>query len=108
MPKRTPTVTIQTKNGPVIIDEDQYDKDTMKLATDAQIAKAEKEAEAANPVEAEKPTLKLSEVLVDKEGRKFYAIGLDGQKITDVDGIDAGGYATEEGAWEAIRAVASA
>lgn len=35
-----PTVTIMTKNGPVRINEEDFDEKTMKLATDAEIAKA--------------------------------------------------------------------
>lgn len=40
MPETCPTVTIMTKNGPVDINESDFDPKTMKEATNAEIDKA--------------------------------------------------------------------
>jgi hypothetical protein len=42
--------------------------------------------------------------LVKKEGKKFFVVDAGGEKITDAEGIDVAGYATEADAWAAVMA----
>lgn len=50
-------------------------------------------------------TLAPNTLLVIKDGKKFYVVRPTGEKVTDVEGIDAAGYASEEAARNAINAL---
>lgn len=128
-----PVVTIETDNGPVRINESDYDPDTMTLAgaddakgTDAtpvpettpsaapatttNDSAALKEAAIAAgaaiaPPIAHDPA--PSQRLVSKIGSKHFVVNEKGEKL-DEPGIDPKGYKTDAEAWSAIMAVASA
>lgn len=142
------TVTIQTENGPVRINKNDYDADQAEggakaftLATEAEaapVADAEQggvrtvgttdgagavvvpvdgvtippapsapvtalggdESKVATPTAVAPNTL-----MVIKDGKKFFVIRPTGEKVTDVEGVDVAGYATEEAARNAINAL---
>lgn len=128
-----PTVMITTKNGPVRINETDYDEKKHKLHKPS--GKDEKEAMNAEPKTVDQtgqidPNLTIpvapsapnfaspptapvapsnpspSQRLVTKQGKKFVVVDMNGAKI-EANGIDQTGYATEAEAWTAALAPAT-
>lgn len=101
------TVTIKTDNGPVRINASDFDPDTMELDGDEPVAPVEPITGDAAPVEplaSDEPFTPLAPDLkfVSKKGKKFIVVGADTNPIVG-DGIEAGGYDTEQAAWDAIK-----
>lgn len=97
-----PTVLIKTENGPVLINEADFDPKTMKLAdVEAAPAPAPEPAPVA-PAAPVTPT----QLLVMKSGRKFFIRDSMGQEVT-AEGIDKDGYTTEAAALEALAALSA-
>ena len=92
MSSKLPTVAIETENGPVIINECDYDPESHVLAGFAPASDSDPTPDDAPPM------------LVSKEGRKYFVVGSDGTKV-EVEGIDAKGYGSEADAWAAIMAL---
>ena len=91
MNSKLPTITIQTENGPVLINATDYDP---KIHETAGEPAQETAGEPAEPVK----------MLVSKEGRKHFIVGEDGKKIS-AEGIEEKGYGSEADAWLAIMAL---
>lgn len=120
---KCPTVTVKHENGkPVRINASDYDPDKH-----GKIIKDEVEAVAGTdggasvvpapgvivppaPAAPEQENAAVptsvapDEILVAKDKTKFYAVRPDGSKITDIDDLDAKGYASDSDAWNAIFA----
>lgn len=121
------TVVIKTANGPVRINESDYDE---KVHTLHSKGEQEKNAE---PVQTTQTAPQLAEGLqmpaapsapdlgtaggnapdvpspnqrlVAKDGKRFYVVGADGKRLTEA-GLDADkGYGTEQDAWNAALAL---
>lgn len=132
MNDRVPTVVIMTGNGPVLINESDYDEEVHTLASDAKAPKdagADSQGEAqtgsdgdagqsdggpaagtpgalAAHAEAMIAAGTATDVkLVAKIGRNYFVVNDKGAKIA-ADGINAKGYGTEKEAWDAIMALA--
>lgn len=93
------TVMIETENGPVIINETDYDADKHKLVD---------EADAKIPVTVP-PVVENGEpenLLVTKKGKKFIVVNQNGDRIERA-GIEEDGYETEAAAWAAIMALSA-
>lgn len=99
-----PTVTIVRDGTHVRINESDYDPETMELA----------EAPAADePVQSTEPTVTIdapTQLIVMKQGRKFFVADLMGQKVEGEAaaalGIADTGYATEAEAAAALAGIA--
>ncbi len=81
------TVMVQTKNGPVVINECDFDKKKHKLA------------KAVEP-----PVEPPVEMVVTKKNNKHFVVDKKGVLI-EHEKIDAKGYGAEKDAWDAILAV---
>lgn len=131
------TVTIQTENGPVRVNKSDYDADqnsdkpTMKLATDAQQEKtpdvvpagavtapaipvppapsapgfnpAYPEGQAPNANIATPTTATTDQLGVVKTGKKFYVVTVHDGKRFEGERINKDGYDTSELAWDAVK-----
>lgn len=111
MNSKLPTVTIKTENGPVIINESDYDPDQHELM-DGEEPVVEPEEPVKEPEKTKEPSeltppVDAPKMLVSKEGRKHFVVGEDGKKI-EAEGIDAKGYGSEADAWAAIMALNTA
>ena len=123
MSDSVPTVKIWTANGPVIINESDFDAAIHTLATPDQLA-AETPAPApvaavvtnetdnnGEPINQAAPAQQLprgevaapATMLVSKKGKKFIVVDDKGTAIVR-DGIEPEGYASEADAWAAITA----
>lgn len=60
---------------------------------------------AGTPVPPVQTNPSANQRLVAEIGKKFFVVDGGGNKITDLDGIDAKGYATSDAAWAAVRAL---
>ncbi len=98
-----PVVVIKTPNGPVRINESDFDPNVHELADD--------HAEAASaPVEPVTPVVQVDQtVAVDtvqlavlKIGRKFFVVDAATNEKVVRDDLAAAGYDTEQAAWAAI------
>ncbi len=105
MNSKLPTVTIKTENGPVIINESDYDPDQHELM-DSEEPVVEPQKPVKEPEKTKQPS-EAPKMLVSKEGRKHFVVGEDGKKI-EAEGIDAKGYGSEADAWAAIMALNTA
>lgn len=117
MSESLPTVSIKTENGPVLINESDFDPETMELvdAVEAPVTPEPAVIPATNsiptPVTPETvPAVATPEqLLVMKSGRKFFitntmGVKLEGDAAEQV-GIDPEGYTTEAGAQAALAAL---
>ena len=93
MNSKVPTITIQTENGPVLINATDYDPEVHETVDGAEPT-TETAVKPAEPVK----------MLVSKEGRKHFIVGEDGKKIS-AEGIEEKGYGSEADAWSAIMAL---
>lgn len=133
MNERCPTVTIMTGNGPVVINEADYDEEIHTLAGDAD-KPSEPEAPGAGQgtsvtgsdgasgdtgtgTDTTSPGALADHAaalvaagtvtdvkLVAKMGRNFFVVNDKGAKV-EAEGINAKGYGTEKEAWDAILAL---
>ena len=87
------TVMINTANGPVRINAEDFDESSMELA-DAPAGDPAPDAPATYAVSAEGTGAK----------RKIFVVDSTGAKV-ECDGIDSAGYADESSAWAAIMAL---
>jgi hypothetical protein len=83
------TITILTENGPVVINESDYDSSVHVLPMDADALAAK---EAADALAAVAPVQKL----VAKKGKTFIIVDSNGNQLVDTP------FATEADAWNAI------
>ena len=100
-----PTVTIVRDGVHVRINESDYDPETMTLAGDPA---------PVEPVQTTEPTVTTdapTQLIVMKQGRKFFIADLMGQKVEGEAaaalGISDAGYATEAEAQAALALVAT-
>jgi hypothetical protein len=102
MSNRVPTVTVETKNGPVRINESDYlaAPDDYTLVTD-DVPTSDDNAPAVTVTDDAPPSY-----LVKKVGKKFYVVNSAGDKV-DTDKISKDGYATDKEAWDAVLSAAS-
>ena len=108
--KSIPTVLIETENGPVRINETDFDEATMTLAgSEPEDDPVTDETPPAETPPAETPPAETppAQRMVLKEGRKHFVVDAAGVKITGEEGIDEKGYTTEKAAWDAILAASS-
>ena len=94
MNSKLPTITIQTENGPVLINATDYDPEVHETVDGVEPA----------PEPAVEPAPEPVKMLVSKEGRKHFIVGEDGKKIS-AEGIEEKGYGSEADAWSAIMAL---
>ena len=128
MNKRLSTITIMTDNGPVVINEADYDADVHTLA-DGEAAPAEPTtpaapaepttpaapAEPTTPAAPAEPTTPAAPAepttpaapgyAVQSEGNKHFVTTAEGKRVTGVKGIATKGYSTPADAWAAIMAL---
>ena len=110
MNKRLSTITIMTDNGPVVINEADYDADVHTLA-DGEAAPAEPTtpaapAEPTTPAAPAEPTTPAAPgYAVQSEGNKHFVTTAEGKRVTGVKGIATKGYSTPADAWAAIMAL---
>lgn len=114
MNKRLLTVTITTKNGPLVINEADYDPDTHTLADADPVAPADPVVDpvvvpgdtSLNAVAADVQAAEgvAPEYKVQQDGNKHF-VYLNDEKVSGVKGIAAKGYATGGDAWAAIMAL---
>jgi hypothetical protein len=99
-----PTVTIKTENGPVRINEEDFDPETMALYDAVEPDPVPADPAATNPDPA--PAQKL---LVMKSGAKFFIVNELGAKIdgeaAEALGIVVDGYQTEAKAKAALAEI---
>jgi hypothetical protein len=107
MNKRLSTVTITTKNGPLVINEADYDPDTHTLA-DADPDTPAKPTPVVEPVvvpgDVQAAKGVAPEYKVQQDGNKHF-VYLNDERVSGVKGIAAKGYATGGDAWAAIMAL---
>ena len=103
MNKRLSTVIIETDDGPVVINEADYDADVHTLA-DGQSDPTAAPAEPTTPAAPAEPTGTAAYV-VQSEGNKHYIADADGMRIKGVKGVATKGYSTPADAWAAIMAL---
>jgi hypothetical protein len=123
---QTPTVMINTPNGPVRINESDFDEKSMTLhkGKEANETNEAPVAQVGSPVplapglelppapsapnldgNAVPPTVPSpGQMFVVKDGKKFFVTGADGVR-TVREGIDDKGYTTEQDAWNAVIAL---
>ncbi|AHJ10698.1 hypothetical protein P106B_15 [Rhizobium phage vB_RglS_P106B] len=92
------TVTIETENGPVIINEADFKEGEHKLASGS-VAPAPEPVQQTTPVQVQGGNGET--LLVSKKGKKFFAVNKDGEPV-ERDGLEKGGYDSESDAWAAI------
>ena len=86
------TILVELEDGAIVtINATDFNPEIHTAAGDA----AAGDAAAVSPVQ----------MLVAKTGRKHFVVTTDGEKITDVDGIDPKGYNSEKAAWAAVTAM---
>jgi hypothetical protein len=107
MSETLPTVLIQTPNGPVRINESDFDPETMKQV-DAVEAPVEPEPVVISAFDPE-TVAAPEQLLVMKSGRKFFITNTMGVKLdgdaAEIVGIDPEGYTTEAAAQAALAAL---
>ncbi len=111
--ERCDTVLIETENGPVRINAEDFDAKTMKKAKSQDVPAApESGAPAADPAaeagDGSQGAAAPVQRLVSSEGKgdkqRFYIVDAAGAKLTG-EGIAEDGYATDAEAWAAITAL---
>lgn len=126
---RIPTVIIETDNGPVTINQSEYNPETMKLADSTALTPVAPPTVVPaaplaidannNPVNAGDGGQFVPPVAVDngddnapaelavmKKGKKFIVVSKADGNAVERDGIEPGGYGSEGDAWAAIMALA--
>ncbi len=89
-----PTVTIETANGPVRINESDFDAETMKLYEPAETPVTPPVVETQTTVAIpETPVIEPVKKFVTKKGKGFIVVDASGNQL------DATLYDTEESAW---------
>ena len=100
-----PTVTIVRDGEHVRINESDFDPETMELA--AEPVETPEPVQTTDTTEPQQP----AQLIVMKQGRKFFVADLMGQKVEGEAavalGISDAGYSTEAAAQAALAAIAS-
>jgi hypothetical protein len=103
--ERCDTVMIETENGPVRINAEDFDKKTMKLAGSQELSPpvTSEGSQGGNQQPSSQP-----QRLVSSEGKgdkqRFFIVDAAGARLTG-EGIAEDGYATDAEAWAAITAL---
>lgn len=109
--KNPETIMIETENGPVLINKDDFDPETQteysptKAEVKQETLQATKQAAAATQPPVPAPSAvndPVKPMMVSMEGKKAFVVYSDGMKVEDNDKIDPKGYANEGAAWDAV------